>query len=73
MAKLRQNAKLILKNYMLYIYGEIHCRNSFCKNVIKKTPSTSCELHLFTQFSYFYEYIVTANNVHKNIQVQFYI
>ena len=73
-AKPRQNAKLILKNYMLYIYGNIHCSISFCKNVIKTATSLpSCELHLFTHFSCFYEYIVTTNDVHKNTQVQFYI
>ena len=72
-AKMRQNSKLIFKNYMLYVYGDVHCRISFCKNVIKKTLSPSCESHLFTHFSYFYEYIVTANDVHKNTKLQFYI
>jgi hypothetical protein len=47
--------------------AEIH----FVKMWFIKTPSPSCEVHLFTHFSYLNEYIATANDVHKNTQVQF--
>jgi hypothetical protein len=34
--KPRRNAEAILKNYELFIYGDIHCtNNSFCKYVPK--------------------------------------
>jgi hypothetical protein len=40
LAKLRHNARAILKNYEMFIYGDIHyITNSFCKKCAKNSDT----------------------------------